>query len=740
MSIIFHEKSREFHLFNEEVSYVIEIMDNGHLGNLYYGRKLHDAESFEYLHDETYYDAMAAYTDEVPSRHCLQHLRVEYPSYGSGDYRYPAVEILQENGSKLTNFQYQSHEIFKGKRPLEGLPATYVEDDAEADTLEITLRDELIGTEVVLSYTIYEELSVITRSSRFKHEGEEPVKLEVAMSASVDLPGAEFEMIQLSGSWARERYVKCRKIEQGTQGIYSMRGASSAEHNPFLALKRENTTESAGEVYGFSLVYSGNFLGQVEVGPNETTRITMGLHPNLFEWELAAGDSFQTPEVVMVYSAQGLNHMSQAYHKLYRTRLARGYWRDKVRPILLNNWEATLMDFDEASILEIAKKGAEVGVELFVLDDGWFGERNSDKAGLGDWDVNLKKLPSGIDGLAKKIEDMGMKFGLWIEPEMINKDSKLYQEHPDWLLATPGRFESPSRFQHVLDFSRKEVVDYIHEKISKVIRESDISYIKWDMNRYITECYSQAAPAAEQGKVFHQYILGVYDLYTRLTEEFPKVLFESCASGGARFDPAMLYFAPQGWTSDDTDANERTKIQYGTSFVYPVSCMGAHVSESPNQQLFRNIPLETRANVAYFGTFGYEMDLNELSEEEIALVKKQIVFMKEHRELIQKGVFYRLKSPFEGNNDTSWMVVDESKTTALAAYYQSYNKVNLPCIRIKLDGLDENALYEMKMEDTVEQHYGSELMYAGVLISRHLLNEKGGDYTSVLIELKRVAE
>lgn len=737
MSIIFHEQSKEFHLYNDEVSYIIEVMANGHLGNLYYGRRLHDAEDFSYLHDETYYDAMAAFTDEMPSRHCLQHLRTEYPSYGSGDYRHPAVTIAQENGSKITDFRYKSHKIYPGKKPLEGLPATYVEVESEATTLDIVLEDALIGTQLTLTYTIYEGLPVITRSAYYRQNGKTPVVLETAMSANVDLPGAEFEMIQLSGAWARERYVKTRKIEQGLQSIYSMRGASSAEHNPFLALKRENTTEMQGEVYGFSFVYSGNFLGQVEVGPNETTRVTMGIHPNQFEWELKEGETFQTPEVVMVYSADGLNHMSQTYHKLYRTRLARGYWRDKVRPILLNNWEATLMDFDEEAILNIAKKGAEVGIELFVLDDGWFGERHSDKAGLGDWDVNLKKLPSGITGLAEKIKDMGMRFGLWIEPEMINKDSKLYAEHPDWLIATPGRFESPSRFQHVLDFSRKEVVDYIHEKIAHVIRTADISYIKWDMNRYITECFSQTASAKDQGKVFHRYILGVYDLYTRLTEEFPKILFESCSSGGSRFDPALLYFAPQGWTSDDTDAHERTKIQYGTSFVYPVSCMGAHVSESPNQQLYRHMSIETRANVAYFGTFGYEMDLNQLSDEEIATVKQQIIFMKEHRELIQKGVFYRLRSPFECS-ETAWIVVDDAKTHALAGFYQSHNKVNLPCVHLKLEGLDADALYEVTMEGNVQQHYGSELMYAGVLISRHMLNQKGGDYASVLIEMKRV--
>ena len=384
----------------------------------------------------------------------------------------------------------------------------------------------------------------------------------------------------------------------------------------------------------------------------------MGIHPECFDWKLDPGEDFQTPEAVMVYTDRGMNDMSQTFHRLYQKRLARGYWRDRVRPILINNWEATYMDFNEEKLLRIAEKAKESGIELFVLDDGWFGARRNDTAGLGDWKANTDLLPGGITGLARKIEEMGMKFGLWFEPEMVNKNSDLYRAHPDWILAVPERHQSQGRYQHVLDFSRKEVVDYIYDSMAEILGNAEVSYVKWDMNRSITECWSAALPADRQGETFHRYILGVYDLYERLTSAFPKVLFESCASGGARFDPGLLYYAPQGWASDDSDAVERLKIQYGTSYCYPISSIGAHVSASPNHQVMRSTPLSTRANVACFGTFGYELDLNRLTPEEQEEVKHQIEFMKKYRGLLQFGTFYRLKSPFEGNI-TAWMVVSQ---------------------------------------------------------------------------------
>lgn len=763
MAIIFHKQSKCFHLYNNEVSYIMRIMENGQLENLYYGKKIHDKEDFAYFHDEAMRSQMSVCIPE-PGLLSMQYTRQEYPSYGTGDYRSPAVTIAQENGSCIIDFKYAGHEIYSGKKEILPLPATYVEGKEEAETLEVTLHDNVMDTDLILSYTIYEAYPVITRNTKFVHKGKEKIVLERAMSASVEFLDMDYEMVQLSGGWSRERYVKNRKLEMGIQSIQSLNGTCcGAEHNPFLALKRPHTTESQGEVYGFSLVYSGNYLGQVEVSTFDMTRVMMGINPEDFSWELKSGESFQTPEVVMVYSDKGLNKMSQTYHRLYRKRLMHGEWRDKARPILLNNWEATYFDFNEEKILTIAKKAKEAGVELFVLDDGWFGARNDDYRGLGDWYVNLEKLPDGISGLSKKVEELGLKFGLWVELEMVNKDSDLYRAHPDWIISAPNRFESHARHQNVLDFSRKEVVDYIYEMIAKVIRESSISYIKWDMNRYMSEPYSKGSAPCEQGKVMHKYILGVYDLYTRLTTEFPHILFESCASGGARFDPAMLYFAPQTWCSDDTDASERTKIQYGTSYVYPIVSMGSHVSAVPNHQMHRITPIETRANVAYFGTFGYELDLNLLSDAEIETVKKQIAFMKEHRELIQMdGDFYRLLSPFEGN-ETAWMVVSSDKTQAVAAFYQRLNKVNASWLRLKLDGLDANTKYEVSCdmapvasydakiaeayghkteEDSVKtyQAYGDELMSAGIPIDREELNKKGGDFASLLYTLKKVDE
>ena len=763
MAIIFHKQSKCFHLYNNEVSYIMRIMENGQLENLYYGKKIHDKEDFTYFHDEAMRSQMSVCIPE-PGLLSMQYTRQEYPSYGTGDYRSPAVTIAQENGSRIIDFKYAGHEIYSGKKEILPLPATYVEGKEEAETLEVTLHDNVMDTDLILSYTIYEAYPVITRNTKFVHKGKEKIVLERAMSASVEFLDMDYEMVQLSGGWSRERYVKNRKLEMGIQSIQSLNGTCcGAEHNPFFALKRPHTTESQGEVYGFSLVYSGNYLGQVEVSTFDMTRVMMGINPEDFSWELKSGESFQTPEVVMVYSDKGLNKMSQTYHRLYRKRLMHGEWRDKARPILLNNWEATYFDFNEEKILTIAKKAKEAGVELFVLDDGWFGARNDDYRGLGDWYVNLEKLPDGISGLSKKVEELGLKFGLWVELEMVNKDSDLYRAHPDWIISAPNRFESHARHQNVLDFSRKEVVDYIYEMIAKVIRESSISYIKWDMNRYMSEPYSKGSAPCEQGKVMHKYILGVYDLYTRLTTEFPHILFESCASGGARFDPAMLYFAPQTWCSDDTDASERTKIQYGTSYVYPIVSMGSHVSAVPNHQMHRITPIETRANVAYFGTFGYELDLNLLSDAEIETVKKQIAFMKEHRELIQMdGDFYRLLSPFEGN-ETAWMVVSSDKTQAVAAFYQRLNKVNASWLRLKLDGLDANTKYEVSCDmapvtsydakiaeayghktdgDSVKtyQAYGDELMSAGIPIDREELNKKGGDFASLLYTLKKVDE
>jgi alpha-galactosidase len=716
MAITFNEKTKEFHLFNNEISYIINILKNNQLGNLYFGKKLNERDSFEhFLQAEA--RALTSCVFEKDGVFSLDIIKQEYPSYGTSDYRNPAYQVKQVNGSSITNFEYKNHSIYKGKNKLQGLPATYVEAEDEGTTLEIHLEDTVINTELILYYTIFEKYAAIARSARFINKGKEKIQLTTAMSLSLDLPDDDYEMIHLAGAWSRERHVKNRKLETGIQSVYSARGASSANHNPFIALKRPNTDEFKGEVIGFSLVYSGNFLAQVEVDYLATSRVILGINPSGFTWNLEENEEFQTPEAVMVYSDNGLNKMSQVYHELYRTRLARGYWRDKVRPVLVNNWEATYFDFDEDKILAIAKGAKDLGIEMFVLDDGWFGKRNDDTTSLGDWFVDKTKLPNGITSLAKKIEELDLKFGLWFEPEMVNKVSELYENHPDWVISTPNRKDSHGRNQFVLDFSRKEVVDYIYDMMEKVLLDAPISYIKWDMNRNITEAFSSALSADKQEEIMHRYILGVYDLYERLTSKFPEVLFESCASGGGRFDPGMLYYAPQAWTSDDTDAVERLKIQYGTTFVYPISSIGSHVSAVPNHQVLRETGIDMRADVAYFGTFGYELDLNKLSNEEKETVKKQVIFFKENRELIQKGDFYRIVSPFEKDgNATAWAVVSKDKKEAIAAYYKVLNEPNPKRLTLKLTGLESNTKYSVNGSD--DYYWGDELMNFGIPVGK----------------------
>lgn len=458
-------------------------------------------------------------------------------------------------------------------------------------------------------------------------------------------------------------------------------------------------------------MYSGNFLIQAEVDTYDVTRLQLAINPFGFEWKLAAGQPFTSPEALLVYSERGLNGMSQVFHQLFRRRLARGYWRERARPVLINNWEATYFDFSENQLLELAEKAQDVGVELFVLDDGWFGQRTNDRAGLGDWFVNPERLPKGLGSLAERIHGLGMQFGLWFEPEMVNKDSQLYRTHPDWLLAVPDRQPHHGRNQFVLDYSRPEVVDEIFERLSAVIEEAQLDYIKWDMNRPLTDVFSAAWPADQQGEIFHRYVLGVYDLYERLISRYPRLLFESCSSGGGRFDLGMLYYAPQAWTSDDSDAIERLKIQYGTSLLYPLSSMGAHVSIVPNHQTNRLTPLKTRGNVAFFGSFGYELDLNQLSPEELAEVREQIAFYKRHRDLIHNGTFYRLRSPFKGDGQTAWMVVSQDQNTALLGTFKALNQVNRSHQRLQLKGLAADKVYRLEGR----AYTGAELMRVGLV-------------------------
>ncbi len=640
----------------------------------------------------------------------LEHCRQEYPSHGSTDFRRPAVELRQPNGSRITSFVYHSHTVTPGKPALEGLPAFFARED-EADTLTVYLADAVSGLRVELLYGVLEDCDLITRAVRVVNGGEAPFRLLQAASLCLDFLRADLDLITFDGRHTMERLPSRAPLRPGVQGVGSVRGISSHQHNPFAVLCEGDANEDHGLCYGAMLLYSGGFQAEVERDQFDNSRLVLGIQPRNFSWTLDPGESFTAPEAALTCTADGLGAMSRQLHRAIRRHLLRDPWAGKRHPVLINNWEATEFHFDLEKLEGIAGAAAQLGAELFVLDDGWFGARRSDRAGLGDWIANPELLPQGIPGLAERIEALGMRFGLWFEPEMVNRDSDLYRAHPDWLLQTPGRTPSHGRNQFVLDFSRPEVVDRVHAMMADILSGAKVSYVKWDMNRSITEAYSAALPPDRQGEVFHRYILGVYDLYERLTSAFPHVLFESCASGGGRFDPGMLYYAPQAWTSDDSDAAERLKIQYGTSFCYPVVSMGAHVSAVPNHQVNRATPLSTRANVAYFGTFGYELDLNRLTSEEREQVRAQIAFMKEHRDVIQFGDFYRLLSPFQGNY-TAWMAVSPDRRTALVGWYKTLNEVNGPFRRLRLRGLDPALCYTV---DGTSAHYGDELMEVGLV-------------------------
>ncbi|SDB61177.1 alpha-galactosidase [Butyrivibrio sp. INlla16] len=710
MNIICNKSSGHFHLYNDRISYIIAVAPSGELTNIYFGKRIHDRDNFSYVIFQMGMPNIAV--DADTESYSMELNRQEYPSFGTTDFGMPAFEVETENGSRISSFVYKSHSIYKGKKELTGLPATYANEEKEAMTLEVLLEDEQAKIVLTLFYTIFDNYPVVARHAEFRNEGKDTVKLTKALSCCLDLPDQNYEMMQFTGAWARERIPEVRKLTNGITAVESKRGTSSANFNPFVIMKRPKTDDFSGEAFGFSFVYSGNFIAAAEGSTYGRLRIVMGINPERFTWILESEESFVTPEVVIAHTDLGLNDLSRTYHRLYNNNLVRGKWKNRPRPILNNNWEATYMDFTEESILNIASKAKQAGVELFVLDDGWFGERDDDFAGLGDWVENPKKLPQGMAGLSRKINAMGLDFGFWIEPEMVNPNSNLYRRHPEWVLAVPGRKPSLGRHQLVLDFSRKEVVDYIYNMLYKVISGASISYIKWDMNRPLTEVFSMDSPPEKQGMIYHKYVLGVYSLYTRLIETFPDILFESCSSGGNRFDAGMLYYAPQAWCSDNTDAIDRLRIQYGSSYGYPIVSIGSHVSNVPNQQTGRSTSIATRANVAYFGTYGYELDLNEISSKDFEEVKEQIEFMKKYRELIQFGDFYRLRSPFE-TDQTAWMVVSKDKKKAIVGFYCMKSNVNTLPGFLRLAGLDEETLY--KMED--REYYGDELMNMGITLS-----------------------
>lgn len=712
MSIQVNASNRLFHLQTKHTSYVFHVIEDGSLGQLYYGPKIPFKDDYANLNTREEHDCTNTRTDEDVEFQA-ELLKQEYAGLGKGDYRYPAFQITYPNGSRTSEFQYRDYELKDGKARLTGLPSTFADDSNDSQTLTVKLADG--DLELQLHYTIFADEDVIVRSTTFVNHGK-TVFLNRALSAQLDLPDANYDFIQFAGSWSRERHLHRSHLRPGTQSISSLRTASSHQENPFFMLARPHTDNNQGAVFGFNFVYSGNFLDSVEVDQFDTTRVLIGINPDEFGWKLNSGDSFQTPEVIFSYTDNGFNALSQQLGAFYAQHLINPHFAHQERPILINNWEATFMDFTEDKLMPIVERAKELGIEMFVLDDGWFGHRDDDRSSLGDWFVDEKKFNHGIAGFAKRVHDLDMKFGLWFEPEMISIDSKLYQTHPEWMIKTPGRGQTPGRHQFVLDMSRQEVVDYLFGLMSHIIQDAKLDYIKWDMNRNITEMYGADLPADQQLEFSHRYILGVYDLYDRLTKAFPDVLFESCASGGGRFDLGMMYYAPQAWCSDDTDAIERIKIQDGTSYGYTPSMWGAHVSAVPNDQVGRLTSIDMRAKVAYFGAFGYELDVTELSDEEQATIKQQVAFYKQYRKLFQFGTFYRLETPDTSDNVYGWETVSHDKQTAIGMRYQILNGANPAYIRYYFKGLDPERRYTVN--DGSEVFSGAELMNAGYFVPR----------------------
>ena len=761
-----------FILETKNTTYCFRVIEMGHLEHLYYGRRItlteeNNAEALSEKH--AFMPGNTNAYSNACSKFSLEDIRLEMSSYGKGDIREPFIEIVHEDGSYTSDFLFDKAEITKGKEEYSTLPGSY-DESGEVEHLCITLKDRQYNLTLELHYFVYEECDVITRSAKLINESGAAVKLIRMMSMQLDFDMSGFVFTTFNGSWAREMKRTDVKVPSGKHVNASYTGTSSNRANPFVMLSREGTTEDFGDCYGFNLIYSGNHYEAVEVNGYGKTRIVTGINPQSFTFVIEAGEGFEAPEAVMSYSHEGYNGMSGHMHKFVREHIVRGEWKNKIRPVLLNSWEAAYFNINEKKLLNLAKAGKDVGIELFVMDDGWFGTRDDDTQALGDWEVNRSKLPDGLDGLAKKVKALGLDFGIWVEPEMVNVNSRLYEKHPDWVLQIPDKPHSEGRNQRILDLTRKEVQDYIIEEMSRVFSSAEISYVKWDMNRTFTDYFSCSLPAERQGEVAHRYVMGLYRCMKELTERFPKILFEGCAAGGNRFDLGILCYFPQIWASDDTDALCRAEIQTGYSYGYPMSVVSAHVSACPNHQTLRTTPLETRFNVAAFGVCGYECNFCDMKKEELEAVRAQIKIYKEWREVLQTGSFYRgrtfadsahgtssVLSQSEGNV-TEWTCVSQDKQKAVGFLFQKlvtpntqfeyyrakglapdlqyhfYNRAlkynvkefgdlvnTVSPIHIKQDSLVHNVVAKfVKMNGETEDcyAYGDALMYGGVKLKQ----------------------
>ena len=710
MGIIYCEKDRTFTLQTKNTTYQMQVDRYGFLLHLYYGKKTDTC--MDYL--LTYYDRGFSgnpYDAGEDRTYSMDTLPQEFPCYGNGDFRSTAFAVENADGSMSCDLRYKSHKIFDGKYNLEGLPAVYASEE-EAQTLEILMEDPVTGVKVVLLYGVLPAQDIITRSVCVKNESSGKIYLNKIESASLDFLYGDYELLTFYGRHAMERNVQRVPVVHGTQKIGSVRGTSSHQYNPMMILAEKETTEDKGNCYAMSFVYSGCFQGEVLKDQLNQTRMMLGLQEEAFRYPLETGEMFQAPEVILSYSSEGMNRLSQNLHHCIRQHICRGKYKEEIRPILINSWEAAYFDFTGDTIYELAKAAKEVNIDMLVMDDGWFGKRDDDNSGLGDWFVNEKKLGGTLGNLIKRINDLGVKFGIWIEPEMVSEDSDLYRKHPDWALTVPGRNPVRSRNQLVLDFSRKEVVDEIYDQICKVLDQGNIEYVKWDMNRSLMDVYSSVT--REQGRVLHDYVLGLYDFLERLVQRYPNLLIEGCSGGGGRFDAGMMYYTPQIWCSDNTDAIDRLRIQYGTSFGYPVSVVGSHVSAVPNHQTGRKTPLHTRGVVAMSGTFGYELNLMKLSEEEKQEIREQIAEYKSYASIIQNGLYYRLSDPTTGEI-CAWEFVhtdEKEQSKVLLNIVMQVIHGNMTVNYVKLQGLEETAVY--REEKSGKRYTGAALMYGGM--------------------------
>lgn len=708
MPIIFDEKNKTFKLDTKTSSYIIKIYDEGYLLNLYYGAKIPDT----YVPEREKVTPNASFSPANPAigenGFSPDTAPMEYGTNGAGDFRISALSVKNSNGDTVTDIRYAGYAIYDGKPEIPLLPSTYVNTNDEAQTLEIYMLDKVTGLKITLYYTVFEKYGIMTRRVRAENVGKNPLEIEKIFTLCLNLPSMDYDMITLYGRHMRERSVERRALTHGLQGVESNRGVSGHCQNPFVAFAEKGASEEHGVVYGFNLVYSGNFSAMCECDFNCTSRFIMGINPTDFGWHLEKGEIFDTPEAVMVFTDGGIGDMSRIFHGFYSNNLIRGKYKTEKRPLLINSWEAAYFDFDEEKLVNFAKEAKKLGIEMLVMDDGWFGNRNDDTTSLGDWYVNEKKLKGGLSSLIEKVNAEGLKFGIWFEPEMVSPVSELFRLHPDWCVHVDGREPMIARNQYVLDFSRKDVREYIWEKMYDIFSKNKIDYIKWDFNRNISDAGSAILPKERKKEFFHRFILGTYEIMDKLMKTFPDLLFENCSGGGGRFDPAMLYYSPQIWASDNTDPIERLYIQFGTSMCYPVSSIGAHVSACARTGY------KTKGAVALSGTFGYELDPCRLTDEEKEIVKEQVELYHKTYDLIRKGELYRLVSPFENPFYVAWEFVSSDKSTAMLTVVTMRAQCH-PHTIIKLRGLDPQKFY--KNEKTGAVCSGALLMNAGLNIT-----------------------